>query len=456
MSGLFDSLTSVTRSLTAARVGMDVTGQNIANVNTDGYSRRTVIYAEEPAGDPLGAGRGVTVQAIQAQRDQFVESRLWSEQRRAAFDDALVGGLSEVDAVVGLPGQSLDANLSAFFDAFSTLAQDPTSVPARDGVVLQGSTLAAAFHDIADRLGQAQTRANAAVGADVDEVNQLAAQVAALNAQIVQNGNDVETLRDTRNLAVARLSELAGVTVTPTVDGTLDLAVGNGRPLVVGGTAYALTAIQTPPSGHLGIETGGFTVTGEITGGEIGGLLTLRDTSIPSYLDRLDQLAYDVATAVNTLHTGGSDGNGDPGGAFFTAPAAVAGAASALTVSSAVLLDSRLVAASATGAPGNNDVARAIAGLRDGLVTNGGTATPVQAWGQIAYRVGADLAARQGSAASHAQVVRQLQQLRDQTSGVSLDEEAANLMRYQRAYEANARYFTTIVDTLDTLLNMVH
>jgi flagellar hook-associated protein 1 FlgK len=100
-------------------------------------------------------------------------------------------------------------------------------------------------------------------------------------------------------------------------------------------------------------------------------------------------------------------------------------------------------------------VARAIAALRDGRVLNGGTATPVEAWAQFVYRVGGDVASARASSDTREQVVLQLQRLRDSVSGVSLDEEAAHLMRYQRSYEANARYFTTIVDTLDTLMQMV-
>jgi flagellar hook-associated protein 1 FlgK len=456
MSGLIDSLTSASRSLAATQVGMDVAGQNIANVNTDGYSRRTVLLAEEVPGGPMDAGRGVTVLGIEAERDQYVESRLWTEQEGTAFDNAVVGGLTEVEAAVGLPGQSLDAQMSAFFDAFAALATDPTSAPARDGVVIQARQLTLAFHEMADRLSEVGQHADAGIQAALSEVNTLAAQVATLNGQISTGGANVESLRDQRNVAIARLSELVGATTITNSDGGIDLAIGSGHPLVVGTTAYPVTATAAPPDGLATISTGGFDVTGELSGGQIGGLLHLRDDIMPAYQSTLDQLAYDLASKVNELHTTGTDANGDPGGAFFTALAAPAGAAAALALDPAVDADSRLVAASSTGAIGNNDVARAIAALRDERLASGGTATPTDAWGQFAYRVGADLTAGRASANTHGQVMRQLQQLRAQMSGVSLDEEAANLMRFQRAYQANARYFTTIVNTLDTLLAMVN
>ncbi len=104
---------------------------------------------------------------------------------------------------------------------------------------------------------------------------------------------------------------------------------------------------------------------------------------------------------------------------------------------------------------GDNQTARALADLRDARVMSGGTATPAGAWSNFVYRVGSDVSAARAASSTRDQVVRQLERLRDQASGVSLDEEAANLMRFQRSYEASARYFTTIVDTLDTLMAMV-
>jgi flagellar hook-associated protein 1 FlgK len=210
-----------------------------------------------------------------------------------------------------------------------------------------------------------------------------------------------------------------------------------------------------PPSGFASLQLGDYDITNQQTGGKIGGLLALRDGALAGYHTRLDQLAYDVATQVNALHVTGFDGTGAPGGNFFAPPAAVAGAAAALSVDAAVVADSGRVAGSGTAAVGDNQVARAIAGLRDSRVMSGGTATAAEAWAGFVYEVGSDVRSAETSSGTHDQIVRQLERLRDQQSAVSLDEEAANLMRYQRSYEASARYFTTIVDTLDTLMSMV-
>jgi flagellar hook-associated protein 1 FlgK len=158
---------------------------------------------------------------------------------------------------------------------------------------------------------------------------------------------------------------------------------------------------------------------------------------------------------VNGVHAAGFDATGAPAGDFFAPLGGVAGAAAALAVDPALVADSRLVAASSTGEAGDNQTARALAALRDAAVTAGGTMHVFDAWSELVFAVGSDAAAARAAQSGHALVLRQLEQLRAQTSGVSYDEEAAHLMRYQRAYEASARYFTTIVDTIDTLMEMV-
>jgi flagellar hook-associated protein 1 FlgK len=455
MAGLLDNLTFATRSLSAARLGLELAGQNLANINTEGYSRRSAVLAEVPPVEHLGAGRGVEVLAVQAHRDELVLGRLWNEQERFQFGSALVGGLQEVEATVGLAGQSLDARLTAFFDAFKTLADDPTSLTGRDSVVRQGQQLAEAFHELSSRFTSARRGADTSLAAAADEVNELARRVAELNEGIAGGGPDVESLRDARDLAIGRLRELADVSVARNSDGSVSLSIGAGRTLVVGSFSYAIERTSTPPLGLTSLSIGGYDITTEIAGGRIGGLVHLRDTVVPGYGASLDQLAFDVAGAVNTVHQTGFDANGNAGGVYFTSLAAVAGAAAALQVDAAIVADSNLIAASGTGAIGDNATARALAALRDASIANGNSSTAVDAWAQLAYRVGADLAAARATNAAGEQVMQQLEQLRAQVSGVSMDEEAANLVRFQRAYEANARYFTTVNDLLDTLMGMV-
>jgi flagellar hook-associated protein 1 FlgK len=454
MAGLFESLSVATSGLTAARLGLDVAGQNIANINTTGYSRRVLSLAERAPVDILSAGRGVDVLGVHAVRDQYIEARLGREQAETAYDRALLDGLAEVEGAIGQPGSSIDARLAAFFDSFSALAVDVTSPVARDAAVRESQLLAREINDFDSRLAESARTADRAILADVETVRQLAARIADLNGQIAGRGAEVETLIDQRNAAIAELAALADVSVIQRGDGLTDVALAGGGALVVGATAYAISTVPTAPDGHVSLRLHDQDVTG-LVGGRLGGLVSLRDSALPAYRASLDALAYDLAAAVNAAHTAGFDANGDPAGPLFDPLAGVAGAAAALRVSSAVAADSRLVAGSGTGAAGDNQAARSIAALRDGPIFVGSTATAAEAWAQFVYQVGSDMANARASNATREQVVRQLQQLRDAVSGVSLDEEAAHLMRYQRSFEASARYFTTIVDTLDTLMQMV-
>jgi flagellar hook-associated protein 1 FlgK len=183
--------------------------------------------------------------------------------------------------------------------------------------------------------------------------------------------------------------------------------------------------------------------------------MAVRDHYIPDYLEKLDTLAFDFGAAVNDLHATGYDANGDAGGDFFTLPGSVTGAAASIEMNAAVTDDPQLIAASGTGALGDNGVSRQIALLRDVRSLDGGTATAANMWGRLVYAVGADSASAVSSRDGRQAVMDQLGRLRDAAAGVSLDEEAASLMKFQRAYEANARYFVTVNNALDTLMGMV-
>ena len=452
MAGLFENLTVASNSLLIQRMGMDVVGQNMANINTPGYTRRSLELAELPPVDSLSAGRGVTVVDIRAMRDELVEGRLRREQSDTAHDAAMSEILEAAEAAIGLPGQALDAQLTALFDAFAALADDPTSMVARDTVLRQGRELASAFADLSRNFSAIQADADRAVRVAVADVNTITAELARLNVDIAQSSYDAESIRDRQGVLLTELGKLTSIAVLQRADGGVDVSLPSGRALVIGESSYPL---ETTADAVTAVRLGDVDVTADFTGGRLGGLLQVRDSIIPGYVARLDELAYDLATSVNALHATGYDLDGNAAGGFFTAPAGVAGAASSLSVDAALLADSRRVAASATGASGDNGIARSLSALRDATIANGGTRSVHAAWSQIVYAVGGDAASARAAEHSHAQIVLQLEQMRAQVSGVSYDEEAAHLMRYQRAYEANARYFTTILDTLDALMEMV-
>jgi flagellar hook-associated protein 1 FlgK len=452
MNGLFSSLSMAARSVAAQEYGLNVTGQNIANLNTPGYARRTTNLEEVAP----TAGGGVRANGARAERDALLDARVRQEFPAEQQHGAVADSLAVVEVSLGAVGQSIDGALTSFFDGFSALALDPTSSVVRDGAVLQGRQLASAFNNMATRLDDARRVADSQVRGDIDHINTLATQIGQLNTQIgTANGADVETLNDRMRVALETLAGLADVTAIRREEGGFDVSIGSGRALVIGSNVYSVEAVPGGPDGVSAVFSGDVDISAEIQRGHLGGLLQVRDTIVPGYQQRLDQLAFDVAAQVNLLHEAGTGLTGATGQSFFTTIASVAGAASAIEVAPAVVGDPRLIAASQSGAPGDNGTATAIANLRDTRVLNGGTTTLNDSWSQMVYRVGSDAATAQAQRESGRQVVEQISKLRDQISGVSLDEEAAAMMKFQRAYQANARFFMSVNESISTLMNMV-
>src|SRR5690606_38685466 len=248
----------------------------------------------------------------------------------------------------------------------------------RQQVILTGQALATGFADMTGRLTLAQRDTDTRIRGVVDQINALASEIASLNESIgkgVATGTDVQVLRDRQGEAITALSELVAIDVIAREDGGYDVTFGLGRPLVIGASDFQITATPVGPLGLVSLTANGVDVGGEVSSGVLGGLLQVRDTLIPGYISRLDEIAYAVATEVNTRHQAAFDANGVAGLAFFDPPAATTGAAAALAVNAAVAADPALVAAAATPDPGDNGAARDLAALRDSRVMFGGTAT---------------------------------------------------------------------------------
>ncbi|HEY8548667.1 MAG TPA: flagellar hook-associated protein FlgK [Vicinamibacterales bacterium] len=457
MSGLFGMLSITAKALDAQRYGLDVTGQNIANVNTAGYTRRVVdLGAVPPADQRLNAGGGVEVLGVRSQRDRFLDRRLFEERPAEQREAAIAEALSIVEVSLGPPEASLTPRLAAFFEAFADLAEAPTSSDARSAVVAQGESLAAEFRATGDRLEAATQDIDGRIRATVDEINSLARRLASVNERIANSdAGGTLTLKDEQTEIIKGLSGLLDIEVIEHDNGTMQVSYGYGRALVISNNAYPLTVQNAPVTGLAQVYSDVSNTTGEIQGGKLAGLIHTRDTLIPSYRASLDELAYEVVQQVNALHDAGYTLGGVDAPVFFQPLASSAGAASLITVNPAVSADPSLVAAAGVpGTPGDNTQARALAALRDARVMNGGTTTFAAFYINVVYEAGEARNFAMAEQRTRAEVVRQIENLRDSISGVSLDEEAANMMRFQRAYEANARFFSVVNETLDVLLNL--
>jgi flagellar hook-associated protein 1 FlgK len=452
-------LSFAARSLDAQRFGLEVVGQNIANVNTEGYSKRVAEFAAVAPPERWSAGGGVEIVGARSMRDRLIDRRLRFELSDQERERAVNDQLGVIEVALGDTGDSLDAALDGFYDAWATLADTPTSPTSRQEVILQGQALSGTFGDIANRLSESQRDVDTRIRANVEQVNALADRIAKLNIEVAgTSATSPEGLhvRDDINKAVEELSNLLDLNVIETENGGYTVEFAGGHPLVVGQFSYPITITDAPFTGFAQLRSAGVDVTSAVKSGSIGGLLDVRDAKLPDYMSRLDALANDVATSVNTIHSAGYGLNGSTGVPFFqmgTPPGASTLSVSAMLTATG---GENLVAAAGVAAtPGDNTAARQLANLRDATITGGGTATANEGWSQLVYRVGRDKQLAFDSLGMQTEVTRQIQNLQDGVSGVSLDEEAADLMRFQRAYEANARFFSTVNDTLTTLLNMV-
>jgi flagellar hook-associated protein 1 FlgK len=300
------------------------------------------------------------------------------------------------------------------------------------------------------------------VRAAVGEINTLVGQIASLNRSLGATdpaSGEAQHLRDEITRHIDELSALVDIDVVETSDGLYDVTFGSGRPLVIADNAYTIGITNRAVTGVADLTVNGVVVTGEVTAGRLGGLIAARDVNIPAYVSALDTLAYAVATGVNTAHTAGYDITGTAGVNFFAPPAAVTGAAGNIAMNAALTAANggQLVAASKDPlSSGDNQNARILAALRTAKLMSGGQATFADSWSELVYAAGRDVSVALSEQKVRGEIVRQVSNLRDSTSGVSLDEEAADMMRFQRAYEANARFFSTIDDLLGTLMNMVN
>jgi flagellar hook-associated protein 1 FlgK len=455
MGGLFGTLGIALGALAADRGAIEITSNNIANVNTPGYSREQVNLSEKlpvQIGNLL-FGTGVTLGQTTSIRDNLLERRLDQENQSASQLNAFLGPLTQVQALFNeTAGSGLQTPLTAFFNSLTQLSANPSDVASRQGVITAGQNLASAFRQDTSNLQVLQSNTDVAVQQSVSQVNQITTQIASLNTQIsgLQGvGQDAGAALDQRTQLVRQLSGLIGVSETDGGNGSLTITTSNGAALVVAGHSFALSTQINSNTTYHDVFSQGTNITSSINGGALGGQIQARDQEIPAILSKLDTLAYNLATSVNTQSRAGFDANGNPGVNFFVQPASAPGAASSIA---AAITDPKLVAASSDGSVGSNGNVQALANLQDQTIVNG--QTPANYYSGLIFQIGGAVSQAQSEQTAIGLVQQQLQDQRGTISGVSLDEEAVNLIRYQSAYQASANVVNVINTLLTATFNM--
>jgi flagellar hook-associated protein 1 FlgK len=324
-------------------------------------------------------------------------------------------------------------------------------------VIIAGQDLAGAFSQTSDNLSTIQQGLDQSVVQTVQQVNQLTAQVANLNQQIqmVSNsGDNPGSLEDQRDEDLANLSNLIDTAVVYANNGTVSVTTTNGALLVSGNQSDALTTQINSATGMNDVYAQGTDITASIAGGQLQGLISARDDSIPSTQSSLDNLAAGLISAVNKQQNDGYNLNGTQGVDFFTpftpmTPGSNAGAATTMAVA---LTNPNQVAASSDGTQGDNGNATALADLQNATIVSGQTVGDY--YSNLVDQVGNDVSNATSEQTAVGLVLQQLTNQQSSISGVSLDEEATNLISYQQAYEAAARVISTVDELNEASINM--
>lgn len=462
VNSTFGLLSTAASGLQAARAGMDVVGQNIANVNTEGYTRQRV---QTSAAAPLGAGNlldstfrvgsGVRIDGVQRLGDTLLERRLQATAADSGEAHILTTVFAALEAGVAEPSENgLSAALNGFWSAWQDLAAQPTDDSIRGIVLEEAASLIARISVTASAVESTWTSVRADLVDSVAEVNELARRFADLNVQITRlaaSGGSTNELVDEQARLAGELAERTGATLRRHPDGSADVLVG-GNALVTGSTARKLVATGAEnPDGvgsdpvrvewahHAGVAA-------EIGGGEITGRLTAlsADGPLRSQLDALDALATALVTDVNAVHSGGATRAGATGLDFFALTPGVPAAHGMTLVPTGV--DAIAAATPATGGAGGH-VADAIAQLA--TTTDG----PDAIWNRYVVTLGTESRAATSRATLADQAAAGAVATLQSQSGVDMDEETISLMTYQTAYQGAARVMTAVDEMLDVLIN---
>jgi flagellar hook-associated protein 1 FlgK len=474
MLGLFGTLRLGTRALAAQRQGVEVAGHNLANVNNTAYARQRVSIQSTASSDGLTdpVGSGAEVVAIRQIRNRILDGQVIAEggvsgsleaqQRALKTAQSLLGqsidrgnkgagGTSAADGVGG--GQQLAAGLTDFFNSFASLAAQPASIAEREITLRRAAALAAQFPALDNRLSTLGTQLDESLDTELKSANALLSDIARLNGQIsrteVVSGGSANDLRDQRLAKLESLSAVIGFDSIEASDGSVGIVVG-GVSLVTSDVREKTLETFTNVTGDRMIRASGTTDALVITSGRVHGTLEARDGGLKDLRSGINDLAKSLIDEVNGVHSAGFALDGTTGRAFF-----LGSSAADIRVNQALLDDptSLQVSGSAT-ARGDNRVAQALSQLGNRPIVALDGQTLGNAYNRIVGRLGEDLSSVNQQLADQKVVAELLKGQRDSVSGVSIDEEMADLTRFQRGYQASAKLINTIDELMDTTLSL--
>ncbi|GFE61480.1 flagellar hook-associated protein FlgK [Geobacter sp. AOG2] len=448
--------------LSAYQTAISVTGENISNVNTAGYSRQTAVLETAPQSTSSGGlslGNGVSVTSIQRSYDAVLQKELANAQTEEGYDTTKSTVLQEIEPSFNeVSTDGLGTAISDFFNSWQDLTSNPTGTAERQAVLTAAQNLTDNFNSVSQTLSDTITAQNTSLVTTTDSINENLKSIAELNSQIKvidQSGGNSNELKDQRDQKIQDLAQQLGITYTENSDGTTDVQYADsGAALVTGSQAgsFSLTTNTTTGLYDVNLTAAGDTTAATVspTTGTLGATLELRDTVIPGYQSQLDTLATTIATKVNAQQQAGYDLNGTAGIALFNPGTSAA----TIAVNSAITGTNLVAASSNASSTGDGSNALAMADLANDTTTMSGS-TFSDYYTSMVTQVGQDVATSKNNVTQNTAYSNQLSTLRESNSGVSLDEELVNLTKYQKSYQASAKLITTVTDMMDTVLGLI-
>jgi flagellar hook-associated protein 1 FlgK len=462
MSDINTMMSLAGQALLTQQQAINVTSHNIANVNTPGYSRQQLIMTTNtPLDSSIGPmGTGVSADAIERVYDRYLSAQINNESQGLGRWDAQKDAVQMLEMIFNeTNGSGLNQAMSEFWNAWQSLASDPDGTTERQVLVTVSQVLATTFNQLNADLSQSRQDLDLIVQGTVADINRLSGQLVDLNAKIISSeagSLSANDYRDQRELVLSELAEMIDINSFEDATGAVSVSVANGLPLVIASQNYQLST-ETNLAGLeevVWVDNDGnpTNINAAVSGGKLKGLLEVRDVIISDYMTRLDTLAGNILTDVNLLHQSGFDLNGTGGEAFFVGT----GTAADLEVNPNIVADTDLIAAAAeaTTVPGDSRNAIEIANLQYEL-NMGGTQSYNDYYGSLVRDVGNEVLKSKAYYNHQSDMMVQLENQREAVSGVSLDEEMINLIKFQNAYAAAAKMITTADEMMQTVLQMI-
>lgn len=466
--GIGDIIQISSSALRAYQSQINVTGENIANVDTEGYSRRELPMevAMDGRGNSLGVEAGDVTRCFNA----MSSSALISEQSVLSFHTETVDLLGELEVFTGGASDGFSEALQEFDDAWSAVASNPEDIAERTVLLQKASSLATEFNQLSSRYSEfseslvdSSASGDGLISGTVSDINDLTSRLQDINQNIYNanfTGRNVPALRDSRDLLVSELSAMANISVSP------DYSIQLGGEELLSADGTSRQELVEPSSGAFSV--GGVDISSQISGGSLAARVGAYQV-VQSLSSQLDQLAQTLSTGVNTLFDSGYNLQGENpatlGYTFFTGTDASNIALDTALFDPANPMSSKpkLIAAAATrlsaGPPviansGDNTIANSICDLLDEAQSALGDRSAAEFWSDIETQLAGSISESADMAETSTQLVSLLDERAQSQSGVNLDEELVTLTSAQRAYEACAKVFSTASDMLDTLMNM--